>query len=349
MTSKVAIVDLTKGGYESIKEALQLIGGIDVLNTTERNITIKVGVFSHKAENHSSVDVVDGIVRNFSNAPMIHLVESDNYKGTGSERLTIWKQLFSARVIPFNLSEDKETRKIRAIDQDFNLSHLLFKPNVFVSTHILRTFEKGSILKNLFGCIPDTKRVKYHKDEILYPLLADVFEEIGGIDLAILDGTYLWHQAGTARQRMNILIAGRDAIAVETVGATLAGLKPEKMKLIQEFVKRGLGEGNIANIEIVGNSLDTLKERCTTAARSLKRNSQGAPKIWSTAIDSLLKQGFFRPPHKRTIRDVARKLEAKGIKAKGMNNVINTTLTRKSKKGILKRTKTADGWIFMEK
>jgi uncharacterized protein (DUF362 family) len=73
---------------------------------------------------------------------------------------------------------------------------------------------------------------------------------------------------------MNTLIAGRDAVAVETVGATLVGLRPEKMRLIQEFVKRGLGEGNIANIEIVGNSFNTLKERCSTAARSLKRNTK---------------------------------------------------------------------------
>jgi len=79
------------------------------------------------------------------------------------------------------------------------LSHILFKTNVFVKTHILRSLEKGSILKSLFGCVSDPKKAKFHKNEIFYTLLADVYETIGGIDLAVLDGTYLWRGAGDAR------------------------------------------------------------------------------------------------------------------------------------------------------
>lgn len=121
------------------------------------------------------------------------------------------------------------------------LSSLLFKPNVLVNTHIMRTFEKGSILKNLFGCIPIRKKAKFHKTKIFCSLLADIYEAIGGVDLSVMDGTYLWRGAGDLRVPMNTLLAGRDAVAVETVGAILAGLKPERMPVIQEFVKRELG------------------------------------------------------------------------------------------------------------
>ena len=271
MTSRVAVVKIDRKESESFEQALRLIGGIDKLNTTERNVVIKVGVFSHKTGNHTSVDVVGAIIKSLTNTPRILLVESDNYRGTGSERLEIWRELYSERVVPFNLSSDTITKTVTIAGRKMDLSNALFKPNVFVDTHILRNFQKGSILKNLLGCVSDPKKAKFHKDEILPSLLADIYESIGGIDLAVLDGTYLWSGTGEKRVPANTLLVGRDAVAVETVGATLAGLNPGKMTVIQEFVKRDLGEGNIEEIEIVGSSFEYLKDEFRTVVKALKK------------------------------------------------------------------------------
>jgi len=349
LTSKVAIIEFNGNVAGSFKQALRLIGGIDDLNTAKRSVVVKVGVFSHKAENHTSVSMVDAIINSFNETPRIFLAESDNYRGKGSERLQIWRDLFTERVVSFNLSDDTETKEVRLADQEMNLSHILFKPNVFVNTHILRSFEKGSILKNLFGCIPTPKKAKFHKTEIFCPLLADIYEAIGGIDLAVMDGTYFWHGAGDLPVRMNTLLVGRDAVAVETVGATLAGLKPEKMPVIQEFVKRGLGEGDLEKIEIVGTSFESLNEKFASAAKTLEekwRAHGGAPKIWAPAIDNLIQEGFFKLPNKRTREDVAKALETKAISTKGNAGIIANTLTRRVKKGALKGTKGPDGWVY---
>jgi hypothetical protein len=230
-----------------------------------------------------------------------------------------------------------------------NLSHILFKPNVFVDTHILRTFGRGSILKNLFGCPPTPKKAKFHKKEIFCSLLADIYQEIGGIDLAVLDGTYLWRGAGDVHVRMNTLLAGRDAVAVETVGATLAGLKPEKMPVIQEFVKRGFGEGDIENIEILGTPLESLKEKSASAVKILEekwRTRGGAPKKWASAIDSLIGEGFFKLPNKRTREEVAEALEARAISTKGSTGIIANTLARRVKKRVLKGVRAPEGWTY---
>jgi uncharacterized protein (DUF362 family) len=278
MKPKVAVVEFADDPHESFEKAIELIGKTDDLNTSKRPVVIKVGVFDHNAENHSSVSVVDAIIRNFTKAPKIYLTESDNYRGKGTERLQIWKELFTDRVMPFNLSEDTDTRKVKVADENMKLSHILFKPNVFVSTHILRTFERGTIIKNLFGLVPTVKKAQYHKK--LDTLLPDIYEAIGGIDLAVIDGTYLYRGAGADphatrdssryRVKMNTLVVGRDAIAVETVGATLAGMKPDKMPILKEAIKRHLGEGNMDNIEIVGNSLEKIIEKFSVVAQTLK-------------------------------------------------------------------------------
>jgi len=57
------------------------------MNTSKRSVVIKVGVYSHKGGNHSLVEVVNAICNTFRNAPHIFLTESDNYQGTGTERL----------------------------------------------------------------------------------------------------------------------------------------------------------------------------------------------------------------------------------------------------------------------
>jgi uncharacterized protein (DUF362 family) len=336
--SKVAIMRFTGKDDLSIARTLERIGGINDLNTTKRPVTIKVGVYTTKRAHHSSVDVVRAIINVFDKAPEFLLAESDNYQGTGSERLQVWKELFADNVIPFNLSEDTETRQFQIGGENLQLSHILFKPNVFVSTHVLRTFDRGSILKNLFGLVPDRKKARFHKK--LPAVLADLYEAIGGIDLAVMDGTNLWHAWTGPTTRMNIILAGRDAVAVETVGATLAGLNPEKMPVVQEFAKRGLGETKMENIKVLGVDFDELRKECETAIKACKKakKAQGA-QTWgghaNHAIALLLEEGYFKPPKKRTLEDVLKALERKGLSTKGKEDKIPSFLARRVKNGTL--------------
>jgi uncharacterized protein (DUF362 family) len=350
LTSKVALIEFDKDPTRALEHGLKLTGGIDDLNTVERSVVLKVGVFSPKAGNHTSIRVVDGITSCFSKAPRVFLAESDNYRGTGSERLQIWKELFTERIAPFNLSADMDMRDVELADEAMNLSHILFKPNVLVDTHILRSFANGSILKNLFGCIPTAKKAKFHKK--LPTLLADIYEVIGGVDLAVLDGTYFWRGAGSAPVQMNTLIVGRDAVAVETVGATLAGLSPQKMPVLQEFVKRRLGEGTIENIQLVGASVDRIKAKFASAAIAQKklRAQRKGPQTWGgqayQALKGLVDEEFFKHPQRRSLNDVVTALGAKGLPTEGKERRIANALARRVKTGVLKRSKGPDGWMY---
>jgi len=338
--SKVAITRFDEKESVSLDHAFEMIGGISDLNTTRRPVVIKVGVFTTKRAHYSSVDVVRAIINGFNKAPQAFLAESDNYQGTGSERLQVWKELFTDNVVPFNLTQDTETRQCRIDDENLQLSHILFKPNVFVSTHVLRTFDRGSILKNLFGLLPDRKKSRFHKK--LPAVLADLYEAIGGVDLAVMDGTNLWHAWTGPTTRMNTILLGRDAVAVETVGATLAGLDPQKMPVIQEFSRRGLGETNMENIQILGVDFDELKKECEIAIRASKKSKRAqGPQTWggraNRAFTLLLEEGYFKSPKKRMIDDILKVLERKGIPTKGKEEKIPSFLARRVKSGTLVR------------
>lgn len=360
MGSKVALIRFENQVQSSFDQALKLIGGIHELNTAQRAVTIKVGVFSPNAGNHTSVRIVDAIARSFDKAPRKLLVESDNYKGKALSRLQVWKDLFSTRLVPFSLSDDPETKKVTVAGEELNFSKVLFKPNVFISTHVLRSYERGSVLKNLLGLVPDTEKARFHKKlEILLP---DIFEAIGGIDLAVLDGTYLYRGVGANSHvssenaknmtKMNILMVGRDAVAVETIGAFIAGLHSEKMPILQEFVKRGLGEGDPQKIEVVGDSFEEIKKESTNLLRTQKKlPPRGSmPQTWGgqahRIMNNLTLEGFFKLPNKRTKTDVAKAFEARGLSVKGKNTNVARILSLRVEKAILKKEKNEDEWVY---
>lgn len=347
--SKVAIMRFAGKGNLSIDSTLETIGGINDLNTSERRVTIKVGIFTTMRAHYTSVGVVRAIINAFDKAPEILLSESDNYQGTGSERLQVWKELFADNVIPFNISEDTETRRFRIGGEDLQLSHVLFKPNVFVSTHVLRTFDRGSILKNLFGLVPDRKKLRFHK--ILPVVLADLYEAIGGIDLAVMDGTKFWHSWTGPTTPMGTVLVGRDAVAVETVGATLAGLDPENMPIMQEFAKRGLGETEMENIKILGADFGELQKEFENAIKAAKKakRTQGA-QTWggkvNRALALLVEEGYFKPPKKRKLEDVVEALEKKSLSTKGKEDRIPGFLSRRVKSGTLTKECGDDGRLY---
>jgi len=114
LASKVALVELNRDARECFQRALKLIGDLDDLNERERPVVIKVGVFSHKGIMYPTVRAVDAIINSFSSAPKIFLAESDNYRGTGLERLQIYERLFDERIVPFNLSQGAFPHTIQA-------------------------------------------------------------------------------------------------------------------------------------------------------------------------------------------------------------------------------------------
>jgi hypothetical protein len=287
------------------------------------------------------------LVDNFSRAPKIFLTESDNYVDKALKRLQVYKSVFTDRVVPFSLSDGKAVKRLKIADEEMDLSQVMFKPNVFVDTHVLRSFPRGSVLKNLFGCTPMVQKAKYHKQGVFGRLLADIYEAVGGIDLAVADGTFLFHSATQIKVRANTLIAGRDAVAVETVVDTLAGLKPEKMELMQEFVRRGLGEGNLENIEIVGMSREEVEDRFKSLRKELriKYNDRPRPPSVARTIDKLTQERWMNKP--RTVLEVLDELKKRGV-PNATDHLVSAALKRRRGR-TLEAMQSGDDWVYQSR
>jgi len=80
-----------------------------------------------------------------------------------------------------------------------------------------------------------------------------------------------------------------------------------------------------------------------------RRRGMG-PQTWggqmSKALQVLVREGFFKHPNKRTLEHVVNALESKGLSTRGKEDNISDSLAGRVKKGILKRSKASNGWIY---
>jgi hypothetical protein len=72
-------------------------------------------------------------------------------------------------------------------------------------------------------------------------------------EYAVLGGTHVLRDGSKIRH--NLVLAGPIPSAVDTVGATVLGLKPEDVGVLQMAGKRGFGEPNLNLVWRLGNEI----------------------------------------------------------------------------------------------
>ena len=134
-----------------------------------------------------------------------------------------------------------------------------------LKTHSMAGVTLG--IKNQWGYPQHADRGKDHNYN-LHSKLVDLYEIIKP-DITIIDGlegTIHGHYPPTAWEdrlvkQFNILIGGKDTLAVDTVGARIFGLSLDEIPHLKIAYERGLGEGDLKKITVIGKDLEEYKER----------------------------------------------------------------------------------------
>jgi uncharacterized protein (DUF362 family) len=72
------------------------------------------------------------------------------------------------------------------------------------------------------------------------------------------------------------VIAGTDLVAVDTVGAAVMGVDPTTVRHVQLAAEQGLGTGDLAKIDVIGEAIPTVAKQFSQALSEQKlRKSYG--------------------------------------------------------------------------
>lgn len=160
-----------------------------------------------------------------------------------------------------------------------NVIHL---PTIKTHGHSITT----GATKNAFGGL--LKEVRHFAHKYIHEALVDLLimqKEIHPGIFAVMDGTVCGDGAGprTMIPRIkNYILASSDSIAIDAVSAKMMGFDPLSIPYIRMAHERGLGVGDLREIEIIGEDIEGINWGFKTK-RSLV--------IWG---DQMLRKGFLK-------------------------------------------------------
>jgi uncharacterized protein (DUF362 family) len=195
-----------------------------------------------------------------------------------------------------------------------------------VKTHVFTT--TTGAMKNAFGGLLNERRHWTHPriHETLVDLLMIQKRIHRGI-FAVMDGTFAGDGPGPrcmVPHVKNVLLASADQVAIDAVAAKLMGFDPLKIDYIRLAHERGLGCGDVREIELAGD-LDAAREnwrftgpfkKMTFASRmqhkiywgKLKRPIEWSLKTflapWAYIASVLYHDMFWYPTHQQRVRAV---------------------------------------------
>jgi len=140
------------------------------------------------------------------------------------------------------------------LPKQFRISEHAFLYNNIINLPVPKThyLTKVSIaMKNLKGFLKREDKPLFHRVGINQAVVE--LNKIIKPSLNIVDFT------APVQKLPGFLLAGSDIVAVDTVSASLIGLNPEEIKTIQLSYQAGLGEMNLAKIDIQGEEIKGLK------------------------------------------------------------------------------------------
>jgi hypothetical protein len=131
-----------------------------------------------------------------------------------------------------------------------------------IKTHIFTT--TTGAMKNAFGGLLNEKRHWTHP--VIHETLVDLLmiqKKIHSGIFAVMDGTFAGDGPGPrcmVPYVKNVLLASADQVAIDAVAAKLMGFDPLSIKYIRLAHERGLGCGDIKEIELTGDP-EVIKEK----------------------------------------------------------------------------------------
>jgi uncharacterized protein (DUF362 family) len=168
------------------------------------------------------------------------------------------------------------------IPKMFKDKQIIHLPTVKTHGHSITT---GAI-KNAFGGL--LREVRHYAHKYIHEVLVDLMimqNELHPNVFAVMDGTVAGDGAGPRTMTphgKNIILASSDSVAIDAVAAKLMGFEPMKIPYIRMCHERGLGVGEIEQMEILGIDISDINFNFETK-KSLV--------IWG---DQLLRKGALR-------------------------------------------------------
>ncbi|MFC1621624.1 DUF362 domain-containing protein [Candidatus Omnitrophota bacterium] len=296
MKTKVSLVKCKTYNAEEVgpaaRKAFDLLGGLELFVKKGEKVLLKPNMLSRRTPEqgvNTHIEIVRAcarLVRDCGAVPVI----GDNPGGSLTPKQAYDASGFSsmAKEEGIELGQTKDVKVVRGMP----ISSYFFECDKIINLPKMKTHGLMNLtgaIKNMYGAVSGLNKTQLHKifpkPEEFAKVLVDVFEIVKP-QLVLMDGVVAMDGDGPNAGRLRsagLLIAGQDSVAVNSVFSRLIGIKPLDILTTKEAGKRGLGESDLENIEILGESLSEVFIKDFKLPRSNKVLSLPNPVIKALA------------------------------------------------------------------
>lgn len=282
MKSKVSIAKCEDYDFERVKKtirvSLESIGGLEGIVKRGDKVLLKGNIGAPSPPEQAStthpilIKAMIQLVREvggipiFGDSPIIERITEETFEISGHAKIAYEEGI---EITPFNRNGFKKVE----IPSGKQVKEVYFSKDVLdadvvisipkLKTHIL-TYYTGTI-KNMFGALQKESRMNIHKTFIkVIPFseaIVDVFT-VRKPDLAIMDGILAMEGLGPSHgqvKKVGVIISSTDSVALDTVSLSIIGYAPMDIHTTKDAYMRGLGNGKLEEIVILGEQIDEVK------------------------------------------------------------------------------------------
>ncbi len=293
--TKVFIADTKKGLKIAVEEIFSNLEKDEPILKSSKEVYIKVNGINFYKYAHTAPEFLEAVIKYLKNkyeGVKIHVMENSSQCAITRVvfAMTGYKEICEKLGVDIIYLDEEETKtfefkgkpSVKNDPNGYNLKTFRLPETIVkiienrdkytyinlpkLKTHCMTRVTLG--IKNQWGYPQHADRGKDHNFN-LHSKLVDVYEYIRP-DITIIEGIYgTIHghyppMAFNDKQviKFDILIGGRDTLAVDVVGARIFGMTLDEvphLKIAQE--RGGLGEGILSKINVIGKNLDEYKEK----------------------------------------------------------------------------------------
>ncbi len=180
-----------------------------------------------------------------------------------------WDKVIQGTGVEWISINSSPTRTVRPKDavgmKEYEVCPAILNCDVLISVAVLKTHNTAMLtgaLKNMFGIVPGYK-VAIHKALAVDTSIADL-NKLHRLDFAVVGvcpGMEGYGPSGGPPVDLQAVLAGRDAVAVDAVGAEIMGYNPYEIKHLVHCERLGLGTADHTKIEVRGVPVSELRRR----------------------------------------------------------------------------------------
>ena len=260
---------------QAVRNSLDLLGGISRFVKPGSRVLVKPNLLMSKGPEYG-ITTHPEVVR-----AVIHILKAIGCKIIIGDGPSVWGQYIENVDEVYNLTGIKQVCQDEGVElvnfdkrrmrDKFPLTAKLDECDYLISLPKFKTHEFTLItgaIKNLFGLVSGTYKTELHKNYFepseFAKILVDIYEETKPA-LTIIDGILALEGDGPATagvtRKLNLLLAGSDCVALDTVVAKIMGITDREVLTTKEAALRGLGESQLTRIKIEGEDIDKLNIR----------------------------------------------------------------------------------------